>query len=244
MQVSVSHLQQRIAPQTFKRLFFSSHQHLFVGTAQKRLSRWNTGWNRNGKLTTYRTQRPFGKGTSKGKWAGERLGHPAWNQLLFIKSIGTCTYQHGIQRPLSLTVPCSLTYYFFSSDLRKSSFVFWHRPSITTQKISPRPLYLIQHDGEVLRLATTSAQLWAVWLCLRTVCLNYQTLLRAGGYLGRAPYPMVPLHSTALAQADVQALPELPYGFLKIPPDSVHILTETHIYKQASVAVGKEVFVS
>ena len=110
--------------------------------------------------------------------------------------------------------------------------------------MSPSPLYPIQHDGEVPRLANTGAQLGAVWLCLRTVCLNYQALLRAGGCLGRAPHPVVPLHSTALAQADVQVLPELAYGSLEIPPDSLHILAETHICKQASVAVGKEVFVS
>lgn len=58
-----------------------------MGTAQKRLSRWNSGWNENGKLTTYRTQRSFGKDRSKGKWAGERQGRPTSNQLLFIKSL-------------------------------------------------------------------------------------------------------------------------------------------------------------
>ena len=55
---------------------------------------------------------------------------------------------------------------------------------------------------------------------------------------------MVPLLSIALAQAAVQALLAPAYGSLKIPPDSVHILTETCIYKQASMAVGKNVFVS
>lgn len=188
--------------------------------------------------------RSFGKGRSKGKWVSEGLVHPASNQLLFIKSIGTRTYQHGIQRALSLTVPCSLTCYFFSNDLRKPSYVFWHRPFISTQKMLPSPLYPIQHDGEVLRLAATSAQLGAGWLCLRTGCLNYQFLLRAGGCLSRAPHPVVSLYSTALAQADGRALPELAHGSLKIPPDFVHSLAETHICKRASVAVGKEVFVS
>lgn len=119
---------------------------------------------------------------------------------------------------------------FFSSDLRKSSYVLWHMPFIITQKMSLSPLYLIQHDGEVPRLATTGAQLRAACLCLPIMCLNYQTLLRAKRCLGRATQPMVPLHSTTLTQAGVQALPELAYRSLEIPLDSVHILVGTHTF--------------
>lgn len=50
-----------------RRLFFSSHWHLFVGTAQKRLSGWNTRWNKNGKFTKQRTQKSFEKGRSIGR---------------------------------------------------------------------------------------------------------------------------------------------------------------------------------
>lgn len=56
-----------------------------------------------------------------------------------------------------------------------------------------------------------------------------QTLLRAGLCLGSAPGPVVPLHSTALARANGQALTEPAHGSLKSPPDSVHIPAEAHL---------------
>lgn len=215
-------LQQCIAPWTFTRLFFSSHQHLFVVTAQKSLSRWNTDCNKNGKLTTQRTQRSFEKSRSKGKWAGEKAVHPASSQLFL-------AHLHVI---------------FFSSDLRKSLYVFWHMPFIITPKMSLSPLYLIQHDGEVPRLATTGAQLRAACLCLSIMCLNYQTLLRAKRCLGRAAQPMVPLHSTTLTQADVQAFPELAYILENPSRLCTHARRNTLFYEQALVTVGKEVFAS
>lgn len=113
-----------------------------------------------------------------------------------------------------------------------------------TPKMSLSPLYLIQHDGEVPRLATTGAQLRAACLCLSIMCLNYQTLLRAKRCLGRAAQPMVPLHSTTLTQADVQVLPELAYILENPSRLCTHPRRNTLFYERALVTVGKEVFVS
>lgn len=223
------------------REIFSAAISIYLWELLKR--EWNTGWNKIRKLTPYRMQRFFEKGRSKGKWAGERLGDPASNQPSFIKSNGTCTYQHGIERALSLTVPCSLIYEFFSSDLWKTSYVFCHRPFITTQKTSPSPSHPIQHDGAVPRLAASAARLGAVWLCPHMMCLNYQILLRVGGFVGRSSHAILPLHSTAVAQANVHALPKLAYASLKIPPDWTNPCRKTH-FTQAPVAVGKKGFVS